>query len=192
MASETCTERQNQINICWSSTTNPVALLNATAVNETAHSLEAAKPSAASYTIALNALQTLTSTTAAPTSATQTTSSTSTVISSTKAPASSSPVANDSSGISGGAIGGIVGGVVGGLALLGIAGFFLWRRRKNTKRNPYEVANSNDTSHADVDPSVVEMSSNPAYAEAPVTEKYRSDARPVAEVPAERPVAELA
>lgn len=83
-----------------------------------------------------------------------------------------------------------MGGVVGGLALLGLAGFFLWRR-KNNKQNPYEAANSHEPSHTDESPSAVEMSTATAYAEAPATEKYRSDAHPVAEAPSERPVAEL-
>lgn len=43
--------------------------------------------------------------------------------------------------MSGGTIGGIVGGVVGGLALIGVAGFLLYRRRKaNSKGNHAPIA----------------------------------------------------
>lgn len=84
-------------------------------------------------------------------------------------------------GISGGAIGGIVGGVVGGLALLGVAGFLLFRRRK---------ANNSKGAHAPITsgpPSEPEEHGNPyemnAYqqqqtgmAEAPPTEKYAHQA----------------
>ncbi|USP75419.1 uncharacterized protein yc1106_02693 [Curvularia clavata] len=172
-SSEHCTERQNQTNICWSSAPNPIASLNETAVNETAHSLESARPSASSYVVQLAALATLTSTTPGLPSATKSTPASSPTTSPSQETSSSTPTGDSSSGISGGAIGGIVGGVVGGLALLGVVGYFLWRRRKNNKHNPYKAANMHEPSHVDEAPSApaaAETSSNPLYAEAPATE----------------------
>jgi hypothetical protein len=104
-------------------------------MNETYKSLVAAKPSQASYTIALAALQSLTSTTTGASSSTPaTTNSASTSGASSGTPSTSPTGASSSSesksGLSGGAIGGIVGGVVGGLALIGAIAFLLWRRKK--------------------------------------------------------------
>lgn len=192
--SEVCTETADQINICWSGLSDPLAKLNATAVNQTAHSLSLAQPSASSYPVSLDALQKLTSTTAA-TSTTATSSSTasSTLVlsSSTGAPVAtpsvtSSVVEKSDSGLSGGAIGGIVGGVVGGLALLGIVGLLVWRRRRN-QGNSYAPANSSDMA-----PSAY-GSEAPAemHAETAVLEKYARNGGSVAEVPAEGILAEL-
>ncbi|EUC44649.1 hypothetical protein COCMIDRAFT_6069 [Bipolaris oryzae ATCC 44560] len=208
-SSEICTEALNQINICWSSLVNPLASLDATAVNKTAQSLISASPSAASYPVKLLDIEKPTSTTAALSSTTPSTpisTSTASLITVTTSTASSlenpvssvnqsrstsTPAENDSSGISGGAIGGIVGGVVGGLALLGFIGFFLWRRRKNSKRNPYQAADSFDGSPTYTNLQTVELNANREYAEAPVQEKYGGVIRPVAEAPADREVAEL-
>ncbi|KAF5853403.1 hypothetical protein GGP41_001926 [Bipolaris sorokiniana] len=208
-SSEICTETLNQVNICWSSLVNPLASLNASAVNETAQSLVSASPSAASYPVKLLDLEKPTSTTTASSSATSSTpisASTASLITVTTSTASSSetavssvsqsrstsaPAENNSSEISGGAIGGIVGGVIGSLALLGFASFFLWRRRKNGRRNPYEAANSFDASPTYANLHTVEMNANREYAEAPVSEKYGGATRPIAEVPADRDAAEL-
>jgi len=203
-SSETCTERANQINICWSTLKDPIASLNATAVNDTAHSLEAAHPSAATYSVSLSVLQGLTSTTATPSSATQTDSvapsaSTTAIASSSVAPSVSTTVTafftptskyNGDSGLSGGAKGGIVGGVVGGLALLGIVGLLLWRRKRQNKNNPYQSAHSHSPTQYSTNPAV-EMDANQTYSNAPVTEKYGQEVRPVAEVSADRAPVEL-
>jgi hypothetical protein len=126
-----CTQQFGQINICWATAPNPVAMLNATAMNQTYSSLFSARPSAASYTIELAALQTLTSTTAGASSSPSTSPTAASSSGQSQSPTSSPPPAeNSDSGLSGGAIGGIVGGVVGGIALLGAIGFLLWRRKK--------------------------------------------------------------
>jgi predicted lipid-binding transport protein (Tim44 family) len=108
-------------------------------MNKTYKSLVAARPSAASYTIALADLASLTtstpgvsSSTAASTSSASTTSGASSA-SATPSPSSSGESGGSSGGgggLSAGAIGGIVGGVVGGLALIGAIAFLLWRRKK--------------------------------------------------------------
>ncbi|KAH7562631.1 hypothetical protein J3E72DRAFT_438399 [Bipolaris maydis] len=204
-SSEICTETVDQINICWSSLVNPVAGLDATAVNKTAQSLASASPSAASYPIKLPDLEKLTasssatsstpisaSTTSLTTATTPTASSSETLVSSVSSSRpTSGPAENDSSGISGGVIGGIVGGVVGGLALLGFAGFFLWRRRKNGRRNTYEAANSSDAPPTYANFQTAEMNANQECAEAPVQEKYRGVNKPIAEIPADREAVEL-
>ncbi|KAE8854208.1 hypothetical protein HRS9122_01200 [Pyrenophora teres f. teres] len=199
---EICTERANQVNVCWSTLKDPIALLNATAVNETAQSLEFARPSAATYPISLSDLQALSSTTATPPSATPSPSGKPPSSSSVAPPVSAAATAssppfpsstakgNGGSGLSGGAIGGIVGGVVGGLALLGIAGLLLWRRKRNNKSNPYKPANAHSPTPYSANP-VVEMDANQTYANAPVTEKYGQEVRPMVEVPADRVPAEL-
>ncbi|KAH7359793.1 hypothetical protein BKA66DRAFT_223697 [Pyrenochaeta sp. MPI-SDFR-AT-0127] len=201
--SETCTETSNQINICWSTLENRVAPLNATRVNETFFALSSASPSAASYTISPESLLALTSTTPAssatsPSSPTSdSASAVSSVLSSVSSPGStptfSAPTSSPGGGggTSGGTIGGIVGGVVGGLALAGIAGIFVWRRRKSRKNNlgasadPYS-AHGYQSGHMGIN----ELSSQTA----PV-EKYAHDGYgyphqgPVAEAPNnERPV----
>ncbi|KAG9195247.1 hypothetical protein G6011_00367 [Alternaria panax] len=198
-SSETCTETADQINICWSQLNNPLASLNATAVNETAQSLESNQPSAATYAVSLSALQALTSTTAAPSSLAPSASGQQPIASATSSVSSqttssrSEETANNSrtdSGLSSGAIGGVVGGLVGGLALLGLAGFFFWRRTNNGKRNPYAPANSyNASTHPVGNPS--ELDSNHIYTQSPVAEKYGHAVHPVSEVPADRAPAEL-
>ncbi|RMZ71888.1 transmembrane alpha-helix domain-containing [Pyrenophora seminiperda CCB06] len=196
-----CCLKSSQVNICWSTLKDPLATLNVTAVNETAHSLEAASPSAATYSISLSALLALTSTTAAPSSVTgspsgKPSSSAGPSASATPAASSSTPTGK-SSGLSGGAIGGIVGGVVGGLALLGIAGILLWRRRQKKQSNPYEPANMNSPTMPPHSPAqlpanaVMEMDAHQPYSNVPVTEKYGHEVAHVAEAPAERPIAEL-
>jgi LPXTG-motif cell wall-anchored protein len=119
------TERIGQINICWSTLRNPIATINATLLNETFSILSSANPSAASYRIV--DLRQIASPTSTSDSASQSSSNTIAVFS----PTSSGSARNDPSSISNGVIGGIVGGVAGGLALLGIATWLLWRRRRN-------------------------------------------------------------
>ena len=87
---------------------------------------------------------------------------------------------NEDKGISSGAIGGIVGGIVGGLALIGVIGFILFRRRKASSKGDHAPIASES-------PSVHEEHGNPyelnAYqqqhvgiAEAPVpVEKYANN-----------------
>jgi hypothetical protein len=104
-------------------------------MNKTYKSLVAARPSAASYAIALSALQSLTSTTAGVSSSTAASSNSASTTpgasSATPSPSSSGEAGGGGGGgLSGGAIGGIVGGVIGGLALIGAIAFLLWRRKK--------------------------------------------------------------
>jgi MYXO-CTERM domain-containing protein len=94
-----------------------------------------------------------------------------------------------------------VGGVVGGLALLGLAGFLFWRRRRSAKNNPYAPAESHNApsydasaySPGELASPVGEIDSGQTYYhEAPITEKYRHDTvSPVAEVPADGGPVEL-
>ncbi|KAL5121902.1 hypothetical protein ACEQ8H_000118 [Pleosporales sp. CAS-2024a] len=169
--SQICTQAKNQINICWSTSTNPVAMFDAQAMNKTYQSLEATQPSATNYSIAYSDLQKMTSTvltsSSTPLSSSTKPSDAATTISSAPSVAtmaasasfstSASPktepkktIQDDS--LSGGAIGGIVGGVVGGIALLGGLAFFLWRRRR---RNSV-------VSHQDSEPPIAEMHSEGA------------------------------
>jgi hypothetical protein len=123
---EQCTQGWGQINICWSTSDNILGLLNATKLNETYSSLSSAFPTASSYTIDRAALFQFTSTSA-------TRSASATEVPATAAATESSPPESSSSRhnrLSGEATGGIVGGVIGGLALLVVASFFLWCRRK--------------------------------------------------------------
>ncbi|KAH8632174.1 hypothetical protein IG631_13857 [Alternaria alternata] len=196
---ETCTETADQVNICWSQLDNPIASLNATAVNATTQSLESIRPSAATYAVDLSAVQTLTSTAAASSSHNPSASAQQPIVTTTSSTLSqttashSEATSNNSStdgGLSSGAIGGVVGGLVGGLALLGLAGGFFWRRLKNGKRNPYKPANlHNSATHSIGYPS--EMDSNHIYTSSPATEKYEYAVNPVSEVAADRAPAEL-
>lgn len=128
---EVCTQRDNQINICWSKSENILEPLNATKINETYHSLSSAFPSAASYTIDRAALFQFTSTLSSP--------STSPTLVATHAAApesfSSQPPAAHHDGLSGGAIGGIITGVFAGAALSAVVTVLLWRRRKHVDKD---------------------------------------------------------
>ncbi|KAF2829413.1 hypothetical protein CC86DRAFT_380123 [Ophiobolus disseminans] len=134
--SEKCTQSKDQINICWSTQQNPVALLNATIMNETYNSLASASPSAASFPIELAVLQKMTATssiaspTSSPTSSLTLSPTTANTIM-TSAAATTSPAATSDNGFSGGAIGGIAGGVIGGIALLAAIAFLVWQRRRS-------------------------------------------------------------
>lgn len=123
---ETCTQKYNQINICWSKSANILERLNATKINETYYSLRSAFPSASSYTIDRAALFQFTSKTASSTSPTAVRNSAITTEVST--PQQDDAVHHEH--LSGGAIGGIVGSVIGGVAFIIVASFLLWRRRR--------------------------------------------------------------
>ncbi|KAF1936639.1 hypothetical protein EJ02DRAFT_438392 [Clathrospora elynae] len=125
--SQTCTQNDDKISICWATHPNPIALSNSTIMNQTYQSLLSASPSAASYPIGLAALQNMTPTPSIS-SASSTSTTTSTTVTSSAAATSAAP--SPDTGLLGGEIGGIVGGVIGGLALVGAAAFLLWRRRK--------------------------------------------------------------
>jgi LPXTG-motif cell wall-anchored protein len=203
--SETCTETADQVNIGWSTLEDPLAHFNATAVNETAESLEAARPFAPTYAISLSELQALTSTStgSSPTSSSSpsspSVSATPSTTATAAAVASPAPTDNPSSGRSGDAIGGIGGGVVGGLALLGISGIFLRRRRRNARSNPYVPAESHSAPGHDVSAyppqrvsPVRDRFKSTHYYEAPTIERYAHNTiSPLAEVPADRAPVEL-
>ncbi|KAF2470930.1 uncharacterized protein BDR25DRAFT_28302 [Lindgomyces ingoldianus] len=135
---EECTQRANQINICWATPENPFANVTEKELNKTFSSLSSARPSASSYSF--NSAKLFASTTSGASSSATAASASTTATSSAASP---TPTQGDSSGgISGGAIGGIVVGVVGGLAIIGAGCFFLWRRRSNNSKatqdgNPY-------------------------------------------------------
>ncbi|KAF1359616.1 hypothetical protein EJ07DRAFT_155576 [Lizonia empirigonia] len=146
--SKECTATKDQVNVCWSTVDNPVANLSDTKLNETFSSLSSAKPSASSYPISLAQLQaTATPTTSLPASLSA--SSLFSVSATTTSSASStSGESTEKKGISSGAIGGIVGGVVGGLAIIGLVGLLLFRRRKaNTKGEHAPIASGTPSEH---------------------------------------------
>jgi predicted lipid-binding transport protein (Tim44 family) len=198
-----CTQTWGQINICWASAAqgNPVALLNATMMNETYSSMVAAKPSQASYTIALAALQSLTSTTPGVSSstpaATNSASATPATSSGAATPSGNSNSGGGGGGLSGGAIGGIVGGVVGGLALIGAIAFLLWRRKKYStvaQADPNSPANGplNTGYHPGngYQQNAAEVPAN-HMGNAPPTEKYANTGYRPSEMPAYQQPAEM-
>lgn len=161
--------RVDQINICWSTAENPVALLDPEQMNKTYKERQAAEPSAISYPVSLAELQKMTSTTPgassastnAPSSLTSGTSPASSVAGSSQS--GTQPPSSSSGGLSGGAIGGIVGGVIGGIAIIGFIVFLLWRRRNNKANNAGAYAYA---------PPPAELGHDRAPAEAPPMEKY--------------------
>jgi MYXO-CTERM domain-containing protein len=131
---EMCTKTDNQINICWSTLTNQLRKMDIQKLNDTYKSLLSASPSASAFPVAQTALSALaqsTSSASARVSGASTSTGASTSASASATPTNSAAPTPKEDGLSGGAIGGIVGGVVGGLALLGLAVFFFWRKRKN-------------------------------------------------------------
>jgi hypothetical protein len=182
---EACTQTKNQINICWSTSPNPVANLSSDLFNKTYSSLLSASPSATALPIKLADFEPSTSTTAEPAtssassapgaSTASTATTTNNSASNTSSSTSSASAAADpsSSGLSGGAIGGIVGGVVGGLALVGLVAFLLWRRRRAAAHEHAPIASS-PQSDKGVNPyemSAYDTAAHPPT-EAPVTTKY--------------------
>ncbi|PSN59091.1 hypothetical protein BS50DRAFT_594786 [Corynespora cassiicola Philippines] len=179
---EECTQRFNQINICWATLSNPLTNFSETLVNETFSSLSSASPSATSWTFDLDSLSSTTSSTPASTAA-STSASVSSSTAATSEPASSSTTptsggsplpdapGSDNTGLSGGAIGGIVVGVVGGIAILGAGAFFLWRRsRNNTAGGPKGAGSELDANPYAYGPSVGGYGA--VAQEAPAQEKY--------------------
>jgi LPXTG-motif cell wall-anchored protein len=114
-------------------------------LNDTYKSLLSASPSASAFPLASTALALLaqsTSSASARSSSASSSTGAPTSASASATPTNSAAPPPKDDGLSGGAIGGIVGGVVGGLALLGLAGFFFWRKRKNStgKMDPHAQA----------------------------------------------------
>jgi hypothetical protein len=185
---EACTQTKDQINICWSTSPNPVANLSSDLFNKTYSSLLSASPSATALPIKLADFEPSTSTTAEPATSsasgasgasTASTASTATTTnnsaSNTASSTSTASAAADasSSGLSGGAIGGIVGGVVGGLALVGLVAFLLWRRRRAAAHEHAPIASSpqSDKGTNPYEMSAYDTAAHPPAA-APVTTKY--------------------
>ncbi|ORY12422.1 hypothetical protein BCR34DRAFT_300271 [Clohesyomyces aquaticus] len=160
---EECTQRFNQINICWATPPTPFANLTDKEVNKTFSSLSSARPKASSYTFDL--AQLIASTTSSSSSTATPSVPSSAFPSTTSAPASSTPTQSQSSnsGLSGGAIGGIVVGVIGGLALIG-AGcfFFFWRRQGKSSHN--ELDGNPYTGNGNVQGSYGQPGQNEKYA----------------------------
>ncbi|KAF2114025.1 hypothetical protein BDV96DRAFT_107262 [Lophiotrema nucula] len=159
---EKCTQRVNQINVCWGTTQDPYSNVSAKIMNDTFSSLSSAHPRQTTFaidTVALLALATATSTASTTGSATSSPTGSST-------PTQSS---NSDSGLSGGAIGGIVVGVVGGLALIGLAAFFYWRRASKKTHHGNEM---DGTSNA------YAGNGYGAVAQHPPHEKYAQQASP--------------
>ncbi|KAF3009783.1 hypothetical protein E8E13_009921 [Curvularia kusanoi] len=180
-----CTQTKNQVNVCWSTVENPVANLSESKMNQTFSSLSAARPRASSYPVSLAQLQaTATPTTSLPQSLPPSSLSSATATATSSSPSSESSASPEPStdngsnkGLSGGAIGGIVGGVVGGLALLGVAGFLLFRRRKaNSKGTHAPIASGPPSEPEEHGGNPYEMNAfqqqQAGMAEAPPTENY--------------------
>ncbi|KAF2265341.1 hypothetical protein CC78DRAFT_579491 [Lojkania enalia] len=150
---EECTQRLNQINICWATAANPYVNITNQQMNATFSSLSAAAPSASRYSFDPQELL------ASTTSISPSSSSTPATISTTSKINDPSTISNPddhSSGLSGGSIAGIVVGVVGGLAIIGAGAFFFWRRgNKKLHRNELDA-----NTYAS------------GYAPAPIQEKY--------------------
>lgn len=90
-------------------------------------------------------------------------------------------ITTNKKGISGGAIGGIVGGVVGGLALIGVAGFLLFRRRRANSKGDHAPIASGPPSEPEEHGNPYELNAyqqqHVGMAEAPLpTEKYAYNA----------------
>ncbi|KAH7115861.1 hypothetical protein B0J11DRAFT_112509 [Dendryphion nanum] len=149
---EQCTQRTNQINICWATPPNPFVNITGAKINETFSSLSSANPTASTYSFDIKAaLATATPTPSASSSSASTGASAAsqTATNSPTSTALTSQTPEPSSGLSGGAIGGIVVGVVGGLALLAGLAFFFWRRGKKNNTNDLNKPEleSNPSSH---------------------------------------------
>jgi MYXO-CTERM domain-containing protein len=174
---EACTQTKNQINICWSTSPNPVANLSSDLFNKTYSSLLSASPSATALPIKLADFEPSTSTTAEPATSSASgasgasTASTASTATTTNNSASNTPSSTSSASAS--AAGGIVGGVVGGLALVGLVAFLLWRRRRAAAHEHAPIASS-PQSDKGVNPyemSAYDTAAHPPT-EAPVTTKY--------------------
>jgi hypothetical protein len=179
---EACTQTKDQINICWSTSPNPVANISSDLFNKTYSSLLSASPSATALPIKLADFEPSTSTTAEPATSSASGASTASTASTTNTSASNTPSSTSSasaaadassSGLSGGAIGGIVGGVVGGLALVGLVAFLLWRRRRAAAHEHAPIASSpqSDKGTNPYEMSAYDTAAHPPT-EAPVTTKY--------------------
>ncbi|KAF9692728.1 hypothetical protein EKO04_009059 [Ascochyta lentis] len=180
--SEECTATKNQVNVCWSTVENPVANLSDTKLNDTFSSLSSAQPSASSFPISLAQLQaTATPTTSLPVSLSASSLSSASETGSPSAVDTPFPAqSTGQKGISGGAIGGIVGGVVGGLAIIGVVGFLLFRRRKaNSIGEHAPIASGTPSEHEHGNPYELNayQQQHAAMAEAPTPmEKYAHNA----------------
>jgi predicted lipid-binding transport protein (Tim44 family) len=179
-------------------------LLDDVQMNKTYKSLVAARPSAASYSIALADLATMTTSTPGVSSSTAaSTHSASATPSASSATPSPSPSSSGASGggggggggLSGGAIGGIVGGVVGGLALIGAVAFLLWRRKKYSTIAQADPTSPSNGQHPNVgyhqgtgyQPGAAEMHSTSSP---PAAEKYANNGY-TSEMPAYQQPAEM-
>ncbi|KAF2438953.1 hypothetical protein P171DRAFT_476820 [Karstenula rhodostoma CBS 690.94] len=145
---EECTQRFNQINVCWEIAADPFRNVSQAKMNATFSSLSSASPSASTLAIvdisvltaiSTSAASTITSTTSTSTRRSQSPStathvSTTSLIANTLNTPSSEPESKN--GISGGTIGGAVVGAVVGMALVGGGAFFLFRRRRGSNSAP--------------------------------------------------------
>ncbi|KAF3046957.1 hypothetical protein E8E12_009453 [Didymella heteroderae] len=187
---EECTQTKNQVNVCWSTIDNPVANLSDTKLNDTFSSLSSAKPRASSFPVSLAQLQaSATPTTSLPVSLSASSLSSGTATIPANMDATSTSLITDppeaqvtvKKGISGGAIGGIVGGVVGGLAVIGVAGFLLFRRRRAKSKGDHAPIASGPPSEPEEHGNPYELNAyqqqHAGMAEAPVpAEKYAYNA----------------
>ncbi|KLU91578.1 hypothetical protein MAPG_10096 [Magnaporthiopsis poae ATCC 64411] len=125
---EKCSETPNQAaGICWSTHHDPLNNVTFSHLSSVHSSLNASRPSATSLPFDLFSIVSATAT--APFATTSGPAQTSTSAGGTSTPPPGAP-AEGSSAVSGGAIAGIVIGAVAGIALIGVAVFFLLRRRR--------------------------------------------------------------
>ncbi|KAE8159878.1 hypothetical protein BDV40DRAFT_302892 [Aspergillus tamarii] len=118
---ESCTEADNQLNICWNNELSPLGNISGQVLEDTYSSLRAEAPSATTWAFDPQSL--------IPATSTSTPSTTTAVTTSTLRPSSSS------ASLSGGAIAGIVVGVVAMVAIVLGGGVYLLKRHRR-RQNP--------------------------------------------------------
>ncbi|KAK7192131.1 hypothetical protein PSPO01_01703 [Paraphaeosphaeria sporulosa] len=145
---EECTQRFNQINVCWEIADDPFRNVSQAKMNATFSSLSSASPSASKLAVTDIAILTATSTSIASTITSTSTRksralsaatdvSTSSLLANALNTASAEPEEpNPKTGASGGTIGGAVVGAVAGMALIGGGFFFLFRRGRESDSAP--------------------------------------------------------
>ncbi|TLD11886.1 hypothetical protein PspLS_11321 [Pyricularia sp. CBS 133598] len=156
---EKCTETRNQINICWSTGHDTLRNISVASLEAVHSSLASKNPDASSLMFTPTDIIAATRTpTATPSTSATTTGSvaSSVTTSNTSNPPAATGAAgaaegagsgnsnsdSSSSSLSPGAIAGVVVGLVAALAIIGLVGFFVWRRIKRKEADNLAAANA--------------------------------------------------